>query len=92
MGLVKCPFPQRNYAIRGDPSIEVRLSEKKRKRYKVKNKRGSLGLIVEGQGARAVVILVLHECIWNARMTLPAPWVLLCVRWSIPLFKWFHPG
>ena len=25
-------------------------------------------------------------------LTLPAPWVLLHVRWSIPLLKWFHPG
>ena len=25
-------------------------------------------------------------------LTIPAPWVLLRVRWSIPLFKWFHPG
>ena len=25
-------------------------------------------------------------------LTIPAPWVLFHVRWSIPLFKWFHPG
>ena len=25
-------------------------------------------------------------------LTIPAPWVLLHIRWSIPLFKWFHPG
>ena len=24
--------------------------------------------------------------------TIPAPWVLLCVRWSIRLVLWFHPG
>ena len=51
------------------------------------------------QGAGARVILVLRECIWNAPAVLlvhPAfddtgSWVLLCVRWSIPLFEWFHP-
>ena len=25
-------------------------------------------------------------------LTILAPWILLRVRWSIPLFKWFHPG
>ena len=25
-------------------------------------------------------------------LTIMAPWVLLCIRWSIPLIQWFHPG
>ena len=60
----------------------------------------SLGQLLGGQGARARVILVLRECIWNAHtvsLVLPsfddtAPWVLFRLRWSNPLFKWFHPG
>ena len=40
------------------------------------------------------------ECIWNApevsfvsqNLTIPAPWVFLPVRCSIPLVPWFHPG
>ena len=25
-------------------------------------------------------------------LTIPVPWVLLRVKWSIPLVKWLHPG
>ena len=25
-------------------------------------------------------------------LTIPSPWVLLRVKWSIPLFTWFHLG
>ena len=55
------------------------------------------------QEVRARFILVLREYIWNTPavslalpsfqpLTIPAPWGFLRVRWSIPLFEWFHPG
>ena len=28
----------------------------------------------------------------SQHLTISAPWVLLRVRWSIPLVKWFRPG
>ena len=48
---------------------------------------GSSGDFGEGQGARTRVILVLRESTLNTPLTLPAPWVLLRVELSIPLFK-----
>ena len=56
--------------------------------------------LLEGQGARARVIRVLRDCIWNAPSVLN---VLPAfdytgslgsphVEWSIPLVKLFHPG
>ena len=61
---------------------------------------GNLGSILGGQGARARVSLVLRDCIWNAPryrfssqpLTIPTPWVLLHVIWSISLVLWFYPG
>ena len=62
---------------------------------------GSLGSIVEGVKG-PVLVLFLHYMNVSAMrswsrlssqpLTIPAPWILLHVRWSIPLVKWFHPG
>ena len=30
--------------------------------------------------------------LFSQPLTILAPWVLLCIRWSIPLIPWFHPG
>ena len=29
---------------------------------------------------------------YSQLLTIPAPWVILRVRWSIPPVLWFHPG
>ena len=55
---------------------------------------GSLGSIVGGVRGSALVSVLFYVNISGMRqaLTIPVPWVLLRVRWSIPLVLWFHPG
>ena len=64
----------------------------------------SLGSIVGGGGwfrVTALVLFLFYVYVSGMRprsrlsfqaLTIPAPWVLLRVKWSIPLIKWFHNG